>query len=162
MQTSHAATTITMIAKTWPSMLPHMRAYAISAMFAALSMSSRQSSTTSGLRRVSTPPAPMQNTRAETTRYQLMFTGRSPASSRRRRRPARRWSRGRRATRLAGRPGGAETADRRADPALDGLGHRADAGRPQERHRADARLLLVDPAAAAGEADRADGRAQQQ
>ena len=32
MQTSQAATTMTMIAKTWPSILPHIRAYAISAM----------------------------------------------------------------------------------------------------------------------------------
>ena len=43
MQTSQAATTITMIAKIWPSPLPHMRQKAISARLAALSISSRQS-----------------------------------------------------------------------------------------------------------------------
>src|ERR687886_834949 len=82
MHTSQAATTITTIAKIWPSTLPHIRANAISAMFAALSMSSRQSSTTSGLRRVSTPPAPIANTSAETTRNQLTFTARPPAARR--------------------------------------------------------------------------------
>ena len=41
--TSQAATTMTMIAKIWPSPLPHMRAKAISARLAALSISSRQS-----------------------------------------------------------------------------------------------------------------------
>ena len=43
---------MTMIAKIWPSPLPCMRAKAISARFAALSISSRQSRITSGLRRV--------------------------------------------------------------------------------------------------------------
>ena len=73
--TSQAATTMTMIAKIWPSPLPCMRLKAMSARFAALSISSRQSRMTSGLRRVSTPPAPMQNTIADTARYQPMFTG---------------------------------------------------------------------------------------
>ena len=76
--TSQAATTMTMIAKIWPSPLPCMRLKAMSARFAALSISSRQSRMTSGLRRVRTPAAPMQKTIAETARYQPMFTGRSP------------------------------------------------------------------------------------
>src|SRR6476469_3058649 len=152
MHTSQAATTMTMIAKTWPSMLAHIRENAMSAMFAALSMSSRQRSTTSGLRRVSTPPAPMQNTSAETIRNQSMFIASTPAGGRR-------WPRSsndaqspdalRRRLGALGRPAGgagvlrrAEAADRRADPALDRLGHRADARRAQERHRADADLHL--------------------
>ena len=52
-------------------MSPCARAKATSARFAALSISSRQSRTTSGLRRVSTPPAPMQKISAETIRYQI-------------------------------------------------------------------------------------------
>src|SRR3954462_6933458 len=149
MHTSHAATTITTIAKIWPSTLPHMRAKAISAMFAALSMSSRQSSTTSGLRRVSTPPAPMQNTSAETTRYQPMLIASAPVGGHR-------WPRSSNDAlsrdvlpRCAGPDRRLERAVlRRARAALDGLGHRADAGRAQERHGADARLLLVVDAAA--------------
>ena len=68
------------IAKIWPSPLPVMREKAISARLAALSISSRQSRITSGLRRVSTPPAPMQKISAETTRYQPMLTQRSAGS----------------------------------------------------------------------------------
>ena len=74
--TSQAATTMTMIAKIWPSPLPFMRENAISARLPALSISSRQSRITSGLRRTSTPAAPTQKISAETTRYQAMVTSR--------------------------------------------------------------------------------------
>ena len=76
MHTSQAATTMTMIAKICPSPLPHIRAKAMSAMLAALSMSSRQSRITSGLRRVSTPAAPIEKISALTTRYQSRLTSR--------------------------------------------------------------------------------------
>ncbi len=76
MQTSQAATVITMIARICPSPLPHMRENAISARLAPLSISSRQSSTTSGLRRTITPKAPVQKTIAERARYQPMLTSR--------------------------------------------------------------------------------------
>ena len=71
--TSQAATTITISAKICPPMSPCAREKATSARFAAFSISSRQSRITSGLRRVSTPPAPMQKISAETTRYQVML-----------------------------------------------------------------------------------------
>ena len=93
--TSQAATTMTISAKIWPSWLPCMREKATSARLPALSISSRQSRITSGLRRTSTPPAPIEKTSAETTRYQSMLIGCGgpPASSmragaRRRRRVA--------------------------------------------------------------------------
>ena len=72
--TSQAATTITTSAKIWPSPLPHMRENAISARLPAFSISSRQSRITSGLRRVSTPAAPMAKMNADSTRYQSTFT----------------------------------------------------------------------------------------
>src|SRR5436309_1225249 len=56
-----------------------MRLKATRARLPALSMSSRQSRMTSGFRRVSTPPAPMQKISAETVRYQPMAM-RLPAS----------------------------------------------------------------------------------
>src|SRR3954447_2537929 len=70
------------MAKIWPSMLPWARLKATSARLAALSISSRHSRITTGLRRTRMPPAPMQNTIALTPRYQVMFTpssrGRAP------------------------------------------------------------------------------------
>ena len=71
--TSHAATTITISAKIWPSPLPCMRANVTSARLEPLSISSRQSRITSGLRRTSTPPAPIEKISAETTRYHSML-----------------------------------------------------------------------------------------
>ena len=53
--TSQAATTITISANTWPASPPCMRANATSARLPALSISSRHSRITSGLRRISTP-----------------------------------------------------------------------------------------------------------
>ena len=73
MQTSQAATVITTSARICPSPLPHMREKAISARLPPLSISSRHSSTTSGLRRVITPTAPSAKTIAETARYQAML-----------------------------------------------------------------------------------------
>ena len=145
--TSQAATTITMIAKIWPSPLPCMRLNAISARFAALSISSRQSRMTSGLRRVSTPPAPMQKTIADTTRYQPMFT----SASRRSAAASAPCSRRRRAVR-AGRP---------AD------GPRASCRCPAGTRNRSATVICPSgprsmPAAAAGEHDGADGGDQQQ
>ena len=70
--TSAAATIITISAKIWPSPVPVMRANAASARLPAFSISSRQIRTTSGLRRVSTPAAPMQKISADRTRYQTM------------------------------------------------------------------------------------------
>ena len=80
--TSQAATTITISANTWPSPVPVMREKAISARLPAFSISSSESSTTSGLRRVSTPVAPMQKRNAERTTNQLMFTRRASRLSR--------------------------------------------------------------------------------
>ena len=77
--TSQAATTITISAKIWPSPLPHMREKPISARLAAFSISSRQSRITSGLRRISTPPAPIAKISALTARYQAMLTARPTA-----------------------------------------------------------------------------------
>ena len=68
--TSQAATTMTTSAKTCPSSLPFEREKATSARLPAFSISSRQSRITSGLRRISTPQAPVANSRAESTRYQ--------------------------------------------------------------------------------------------
>ncbi len=73
--TSQAAITITISANTWPASLPCMRANATSARLPAFSISSRQSSTTSGLRRLITPAAPMAKMKAERTRYQVMSIG---------------------------------------------------------------------------------------
>ena len=147
--TSQAATTMTMIAKIWPSPLPCMRLKATSARFAALSMSSRQSRITSGLRRVSTPAAPMVNTSAETARYQPMCHA-APALP-----PS------------VGQP--------RARGVVLGLvGPRVRARRPAERlaHRAgavghaeelgDRQATVAGGAAPAREDDRADGRDEQQ
>ena len=59
-----------------------MRAKAISARLPAFSISSRQSRITSGLRRVSTPAAPMQKMTAERTTYQVMsIRASSPGSA---------------------------------------------------------------------------------
>ena len=70
--TSQAATTITISAKIWPSPLPCMRAKATSARLAALSISSRQSRITSGLRRDEhAAGADRRRSARETTRYQL-------------------------------------------------------------------------------------------
>ena len=147
---------MTMIAKTWPSMLPHIRENAMSAMFAALSISSRQSSMTSGLRRVSTPPAPMQNTSAETIRYQSMLTRALPRG---------RDSHGEHRAHGALGVAGSRPAGRARGPACPrpstGLGQRADAG-GRRNDIALTRLLLVDAAAAAREDDRADRGDQQQ
>src|SRR5438552_12911896 len=55
-----------------------MREKAISARLPAFSISSRQSRMTSGLRRISTPPAPIANRRPERTRYQLTSTSAAP------------------------------------------------------------------------------------
>src|SRR4051812_37665734 len=139
--TSHAATTMTMIAKTWPSPLPCMRLKPISARLAALSISSRQSRMTSGLRRVSTPAAPMQNTNAETTMNQLMLM--SPPGH---------------LHRLALRPLALGLQRRRADVAAGRLRHRAGPDRRQQLADADALLLVErrDAAAAAREHHRAD------
>ena len=76
--TSAAATIITISAKIWPSPVPVMRENATSARLPAFSISSRQIRTTSGLRRVSTPAAPMQKISAERTRYQTMSTATPP------------------------------------------------------------------------------------
>src|SRR3954463_4365688 len=65
---------MTISAKICPPMSPCARAKATSARLAPLSMSSRQSRITSGLRRVSTPPAPMQKISAGTIRYQVRGT----------------------------------------------------------------------------------------
>ena len=64
---SEAATTMTARAKICPSPLPDWRAKAISARLPAFSMISSASSTISGLRRTSTPKAPIANRITETT-----------------------------------------------------------------------------------------------
>src|SRR3954454_11779443 len=119
-----------------------MRLKPISARFAALSISSRQSRMTSGLRRVSTPAAPMQNTNAETTMNQLMLMSDSPA---------------RRLHRLA--LGALALGLQRGCPDVPAgrLGHRAGAERGEEVGHADRVHLLVergDAPAAAREYDR--------
>src|SRR5919106_1777981 len=73
--TSQAAITITIRAKTWPSWSPRARLKASSARLPAFSISSRQSRITSGLRRRSTPAAPVAKIRADSTRYQVRSTG---------------------------------------------------------------------------------------
>ena len=70
--TSQAAMTMTIRANTWPAAPPCMRENATSARLPAFSINSRQSSTTSGLRRLITPAAPMAKMKAERTRYQVM------------------------------------------------------------------------------------------
>src|SRR6266511_5423537 len=70
--TSQAATTITTSAKTCASWSPFARPKASSARLPALSISSRHSRMTSGLRRISTPAAPVAKSSAERTRYQVM------------------------------------------------------------------------------------------
>src|SRR5690349_17865007 len=111
-----------------------MRLNAISARFAAFSISSRHSRITSGLRRVSTPPAPIEKTIALTTRNQAMFTGASPAAL---------LALGLLLARAAGWVGRSLQ-----DP--DGLGHRAGAQRPRAVQRRAA-LVVHDAAAAAGQ-----------
>src|SRR6476659_3295512 len=78
MTTSQAAITITTRAKIWPSWLPSMRLNATSARLPAFSISSRQSRITTGLRRISTPPAPTAKRSAERTRYHSTFNGNLP------------------------------------------------------------------------------------
>jgi hypothetical protein len=56
-------------------MFPCTREKPTSARLAALSISSMHSRITSGLRRTSTPPAPMQKMSAETMRYQVSGKG---------------------------------------------------------------------------------------
>src|SRR5512146_880907 len=68
--TSEAATAITAIANTWPSSCPKRRANAISARFAPFSMISTESRMISGLRRTSTPSAPVTKRSPARTRYQ--------------------------------------------------------------------------------------------
>src|SRR5205814_768837 len=70
--TSDAATAMTASAKICPSPPPCWRAKAISARFAPLSMISSESSTISGLRRSSTPSAPVEKRKAATARYHVM------------------------------------------------------------------------------------------
>ena len=65
---SDAATTMTASAKIWPSSFPDWRANAIRARLPAFSMISSASSTISGLRRTSTPNAPIAKRITETTR----------------------------------------------------------------------------------------------
>src|SRR6476646_4099991 len=72
---------MTISAKIWPSVFPCMRAKAISARLPALSMSSRQSRITSGLRRVSTPAPPRQKMNAEAIRYQATSMPSPPPST---------------------------------------------------------------------------------
>src|SRR5262249_41146667 len=68
--TSDAATAMTAIANTWPAPSPRCRAYPIRARLAPLSMISSESRTISGLRRRSTPRAPVENRNPATARYQ--------------------------------------------------------------------------------------------
>src|SRR5262249_20698116 len=70
--TSEAATAITVIANTWPSSWPTWRANAISARVAPFNMISTESRMVSGLRRTSTPIAPIVNSIAASTTYQVM------------------------------------------------------------------------------------------
>ena len=64
--TSDAATAITASAKIWPAPLCQWRENAISARLPPFSMISSESSTISGLRRMSTPSAPIPNRKAAT------------------------------------------------------------------------------------------------
>src|ERR1700759_2826280 len=148
--TSQAATTITISAKTCPSSVPHMRANATSARLAALSISSRHSRITSGLRCVSTPAAPMQKMIAETLRYQPMAIALPAALAR---------------LAVAG------AADRLDLGRGHGLGGSRSSGprprAPPDRARsADLQLELLvgafETTAAAGQHDRTDGRHEQQ
>src|SRR5437868_14494964 len=68
--TPEAAIAITAIANTWPSSCPNRRANAIRARFAPFSMISTESRMISGLRRTSTPSAPVTKSSAARTRYQ--------------------------------------------------------------------------------------------
>src|SRR5512133_1915841 len=68
--TSDAATAITASAKICPPPSPRLRAKPIRARFAPLSMISSDSRTISGLRRSSTPSAPVANRKPATHRYQ--------------------------------------------------------------------------------------------
>src|SRR5205085_11710098 len=72
-QTSEAATAITASAKIWPAPLCQWRESAISARLPPFSISSSERSTTSVLRRIRTPSAPMPNRKAATARYQATF-----------------------------------------------------------------------------------------
>src|SRR2546423_4743957 len=68
--TSEAAIAITAIANTWPSSCPNRRANAIRARFDPFNMISTESRMISGLRRTSTPSAPVTKRSAASTRYQ--------------------------------------------------------------------------------------------
>src|SRR5690349_17711883 len=156
--TSQAATTITISANTCPSSLPHMRENATSARLAALSISSRHSRITSGLRCVSTPADPMQKMIAETARYQpiaISVWSSAPRSS-----PA--------ALAGMGVARGADALDlgrghRLGDPRAGGLGHGAGVGRARSADPQSELLVgALQTAAATGEHDGTHGRNQQQ
>src|SRR5690349_19967491 len=154
--TSQAATTITISANTCPSSPPHMRENATSARLAALSISSRHSRITSGLRCVSTPAAPMQKMIAETERYQpIAISGASAKSVEVPRSPA-----ALARLRFAGAAYPLDLGRGHAlrDPCAGGLRHRARVGRTRG---ADSQLELLvgllEAASATGEHDRADG-----
>src|SRR5205814_3783174 len=68
--TSDAATAMTANAKIWPPPSPRLREKPIRARFPPLSMISSESRTISGLRRRSTPRAPVAKRKPETARYQ--------------------------------------------------------------------------------------------
>src|SRR5262249_6194339 len=70
--TSDAAIAITAIAKTCPSSCPACRENAIRARFAPFSMISTLSRMINGLRRTSTPSAPVTNRIPESDRYQAI------------------------------------------------------------------------------------------
>jgi hypothetical protein len=65
---SAAATTMTVSAKIWPSAFPSCRANAINARLPAFSISSSASRMISGLRRMSTPNAPVAKRTTERIR----------------------------------------------------------------------------------------------
>ena len=69
--TSAAATTSTKNTAVWPSMLPTVLDRATKQRLTALSISSMHINITSGLRRTSTPTAPMPNSTAPSTRYHV-------------------------------------------------------------------------------------------
>src|SRR5271163_811449 len=138
-QTSQAATVITIKARICPSPFPHMRANATSERLAPFSIGSRHSNTTSGLRRVITPTTPSEKTIAETARYQAMLT--------------------------EGPPVGSAIAANKPSPVLpsDTLGRRACAlGADQVEGHELALLLILQAAPPSGEHDGAHGRDQQQ
>ena len=149
MHTSQAATTMTMIAKIWPSLLFHMREKAMSAMLAALSMSSRQSRIDERVAaREHAGGADREDQRAD---HQVPVDAHQPPSASDAARPRGLAAARAELERLA-----------RALPA-DRLGHRADVGRQPEVHDRDAvGLVGADAAAPAREHHGADGGDEQQ